>query len=66
MKSPEIILSHGGNSDLQLLNDKHGAAVYAASYSGKAEEPDTVLLNKILMKKMEQLLTWGTCRNQLK
>ena len=59
MKSPEIILSHGGNSDLQLLNDKHGAAVYAASYSGKAEEPDKVLLNKILMKKMEQIAYLG-------
>jgi hypothetical protein len=52
---PLSVIAHGGNSDVQYIDNTVGAAEYAASYSSKAEEPDGNLMRNALVRQMASL-----------
>jgi len=52
---PLLVIAHGGNHDLQYVDNAFGAAEYASSYAGKYEEPDSKLLRNIFLKKLAHL-----------
>ena len=48
-------IAHGGNCDIQYMQNSAGALEYCASYSSKQDEPDMKILDNIFTKELAQL-----------
>lgn len=68
-RDPLLTIIVGGNMDLQLIINKHAAAIYACSYVSKHEQPDYDVLRNLFIKKMSYYLldeTKNTDKNRLR
>ena len=53
--NPLLMIAHGGNHDIQYIENTVGAAEYVASYAAKSEEPDYNVMKNLYIKKIEYL-----------
>ena len=53
--NPLLMIAHGGNHDIQYIENSVGAAEYVASYAAKSEEPDYNIMKNLYTKKMNYL-----------
>ena len=52
--APQVVIFCEGNTDNAFVGDGYGAAVYSASYSAKAEEPDCSLMANLIAKSLSK------------
>jgi len=52
---PLLVIAHGGNHDIQYIDNAVGAAEYSGSYASKAEEPDGKAMRAAYIKKIAKL-----------
>jgi len=55
-----FVSAHGGNHDLQYIDNEYGAVEYTTDYQNKPDSPDNVLMREILAKHMSYLATRET------
>ena len=48
--NPLLMIAHGGNHDIQYIENSVGAAEYVASYAAKSEEPDYNIMKNLYKK----------------
>ena len=49
------MIAHGGNRDVQYIENTCGAVEYVALHAAKSEEPDAATMRNIFIKKLLQL-----------
>ena len=59
IKSPLVVLGHGGNMDCQRIDNISGAAEYCASYNTKQDEPDHRVIDNLYASKLAKLRLRG-------
>ena len=59
IKSPLVVLGHGGNMDCQRIDNVSGAAEYIASYNTKQDEPDHRVIDNLYASKLAKLRLRG-------